>query len=56
MEGPEGIGITASFGVADLLDARHDATLLLARADEALYLAKAYGRNRVAWCARAAAA
>jgi diguanylate cyclase (GGDEF)-like protein len=56
MRGPEGIGITASFGLADLIDARHDAASLLALADEALYVSKAGGRNRVSWCARAAAA
>ncbi len=52
MHGPEGICITASFGLADLVDARHDAALLLARADEALYVAKAGGRNRVSRCVR----
>jgi len=46
--GPEGIRVTASFGLADLVDARHDATMLLELADQALYLAKAGGRNCVA--------
>jgi diguanylate cyclase (GGDEF)-like protein len=56
MRGPEGIGITASFGLADLLDGRHDPASLLALADQALYASKAGGRNRVSWRARAAAA
>lgn len=56
LHGPEGIGITASFGLADLLDARQEPASLMALADQALYASKAGGRNRVSWCARAAAA
>jgi diguanylate cyclase (GGDEF)-like protein/PAS domain S-box-containing protein len=45
--GPEGI-VTISVGVAGAkLDGRSDGTRLLAAADEALYRAKAGGRNRV---------
>jgi diguanylate cyclase (GGDEF)-like protein len=50
--GLEGGRVTASFGVA-LHHAPEDIKLTLARADEALYLAKSAGRNRVA-CAEAA--
>ncbi|AOU97023.1 hypothetical protein BI364_02505 [Acidihalobacter yilgarnensis] len=39
--------LTASFGVATLTDAMTDAHALLQRTDEALYDAKAQGRNRV---------
>jgi len=38
--------VTASFGIAQL-EAGDDAAALLKRADQALYLAKARGRNRI---------
>ncbi len=41
------IEITVSVGVAGLSEASHDAEALMRVADEALYLAKASGRNRI---------
>lgn len=41
------IKVTASIGVADLKADEHDETAMLSRADDALYKAKAMGRNRV---------
>lgn len=46
MHGREPISITASFGVSDL-QTGDDATALLNRADEAMYAAKAAGRDTV---------
>jgi two-component system cell cycle response regulator len=43
----ESIRITASFGVAWLISEEDHADALIARADEALYQAKAAGRNKV---------
>ena len=43
---PSGIGITASFGIARL-QYNEPVTLLLNRADQALYRAKRLGRNRI---------
>lgn len=45
--GPEPLQVTASFGVAELQDRDGSVGALLARADVALYRAKALGRNRV---------
>ena len=42
----EGMNVTASFGVADIRSS-HDRSLLVEAADEALYAAKADGRNTV---------
>lgn len=42
------LGITVSIGVADYVHAHQSAEALIARADIALYQAKAAGRNRVA--------
>jgi diguanylate cyclase (GGDEF)-like protein len=47
--GKGSISITVSIGVAVLTDGVPDADALLKRADEALYLAKERGRNRVAF-------
>jgi len=44
--GPEPIHFSASFGVAALDRSARDIETLLRRADEALYDAKAHGRNR----------
>lgn len=41
------IGVTASFGVAALRPGRTDGQQILSAADEALYIAKREGRNRV---------
>ncbi|MDA0174313.1 diguanylate cyclase [Solirubrobacter taibaiensis] len=50
-----GVEVTASMGVCDLRTA-HDADALLRRADEALYWAKAFGRDcALVWSARTAA-
>lgn len=46
--------VTASVGVAASSDHGHDLETLVARADEAMYLAKNGGRNRVAVAARPA--
>jgi diguanylate cyclase (GGDEF)-like protein len=46
-DGGEGIGITASFGVANSPDGNKNIDLLLTDADGALYAAKRSGRNRV---------
>lgn len=43
---PDGMGITASFGLAEF-DRKESVENLLARADAALYKAKATGRNKV---------
>jgi diguanylate cyclase (GGDEF)-like protein len=45
-EWPKGLKVTASFGVAQLLE-QESPTDFIARADKALYLAKAQGRNCV---------
>lgn len=45
--GPESISFTISIGVAALDDSTDDIPALLKKADEALYLAKKNGRNRV---------
>lgn len=45
--GPRPMRVTASFGVAELQDRDGSVGALLARADVALYRAKALGRNRV---------
>ncbi|HQL49280.1 MAG TPA: GGDEF domain-containing protein [Holophaga sp.] len=45
--GPEPLSVTASFGVAELQERDGSVGALLARADVALYRAKALGRNRV---------
>lgn len=45
--GPQPLQVTASFGVAELQDRDGSVGALLARADVALYRAKALGRNRV---------
>jgi diguanylate cyclase (GGDEF)-like protein len=44
----EGKSVTASFGIAELRAGTDDAAAWLARADKAMYAAKAAGRNRVA--------
>ena len=44
----EGRRVTASFGIAGLKPDTEDAAAWLARADKAMYTAKAAGRNRVA--------
>ena len=44
---PEGVKITASFGIADLDNNQDDFDKFLKRADKAVYLAKERGRNRV---------
>ncbi len=44
---PSGIAVTASFGVAQLLEHENTFVELLTRADEAVYVAKEQGRNRV---------
>jgi diguanylate cyclase (GGDEF)-like protein len=41
------IRFTASFGIASLNEDDRDASVIIARADEALYVAKEGGRNRV---------
>jgi diguanylate cyclase (GGDEF)-like protein len=41
------MSVTVSIGIASLTDATHDHTMLLKRADEALYSSKREGRNRV---------
>ena len=46
-ESGEVLRLTASFGVAQLLPEEGSGGVLLARADAALYRAKALGRNRV---------
>ena len=43
----EAIHATASIGVSVIVDPRQDLTKLITLADQALYLAKARGRNRV---------
>ena len=45
--GSESLTITCSIGVAQRLDEDRDGGTLLARADSALYAAKAAGRNQV---------
>jgi two-component system, cell cycle response regulator len=42
------IGVTVSIGIASLVSGRDTADDLVRRSDEALYLAKRAGRNRVA--------
>lgn len=44
---PEGITVTASFGIAELHPDGETFEQLLARADQAVYLAKEQGRNCV---------
>lgn len=44
---PEGISVTASFGIAEASSETPTVQLILKKADEALYQAKAEGRNRV---------
>ncbi|WP_076410694.1 diguanylate cyclase [Shewanella sp. UCD-KL12] len=44
---PSGITVTASFGVAQLQEHENTFVELLTRADEAVYIAKEQGRNRV---------
>ena len=43
----ETVGITASFGITDIVPGELDATAIIGRADAALYQAKQRGRNRV---------
>jgi diguanylate cyclase (GGDEF)-like protein len=50
---PDGVGVTASIGVATARASRTDLDTLVSRADAALYLAKNKGRDRV--CAAALA-
>jgi diguanylate cyclase (GGDEF)-like protein len=45
--GPAAVRITASFGIAQFDDATPDAATVMKQADDALYEAKAGGRNRV---------
>jgi diguanylate cyclase (GGDEF)-like protein len=45
--GPLGVPATISIGLAVFVPTRDDALTLVARADAALYRAKAGGRNRV---------
>jgi diguanylate cyclase (GGDEF)-like protein len=52
----EGVEVTASFGVAASAPGGLDFAALFAQADEALYRAKAGGRNRVCSCAEAVVA
>jgi two-component system cell cycle response regulator len=47
-ESEESIDVTVSIGIASLNSSGDSQTLLLKRADEALYRAKKAGRNRVA--------
>ncbi len=47
--GSMSLNVTASLGVAQLLDEDRDGGALLARADHALYQAKRSGRNRIAY-------
>lgn len=51
--GPQGLGVTASFGIACLDIETKDIDTLLAHADAALYQAKGEGRNRCAAWRRA---
>lgn len=49
--GEKNLSVTASFGVVEYDGSTHDAAALVKAVDEALYAAKAGGRNRVVWAA-----
>jgi two-component system cell cycle response regulator len=47
MEGQEALTVTISIGVATSSGSEDQSNTLLKRADEAVYIAKSQGRNRV---------